>query len=82
VPVAALISTDPTNGPHTAGVPFKFDASPKIGAFSSTIIHYLTALNSLASRDWATFAFVQWKLKLFALPGSNWLADAAVRDQI
>jgi hypothetical protein len=55
VPVAALISTDPTNGPHTAGVPFKFDASPKIGAFSSTIIHYFTALNSLTSRDCATF---------------------------
>jgi hypothetical protein len=63
-------------------VPFKFDASPKIGAFSSAMIHYFTALNSLASRDCATFAFVQWKLKLFALPGSNWLADAAVRDQI
>ena len=55
MPVAALISTDPTNGPHTAGVPFKFDASPKIGAFSSTIIHYFTALNSLTSRDCATF---------------------------
>ena len=55
MPVAALISTDPTNGPHTAGVPFKFDASPKIGAFSSTIIHYFTALNSLTSRDFATF---------------------------
>jgi hypothetical protein len=55
VPVAALISTDPTNGPHTAGVPFKFDASPKIGAFSSTIIHYFTALNSLTSRDGARF---------------------------
>jgi len=55
VPVAALISTDPTNGPHTAGVPFKFDASPKIGAFSSTIIHYFTTLNSLTSRDCATF---------------------------
>ena len=55
MPVAALISTDPTNGPHTAGVPFKFDASPKIGAFSSTIIHYFTTLNSLMSRDCATF---------------------------
>ena len=55
MPVAALISTDPTNGPHTAGVPFKFDASPKIGAFSSTIIHYFTTLNSLTSRDCATF---------------------------
>jgi hypothetical protein len=55
VPVAALISTDPTNGPHKAGVPFKFDASPKIGAFSSTIIHYFTTLNSLTSRDCATF---------------------------
>jgi hypothetical protein len=55
VPVAALISTDPTNGPHTAGVPFKFDASPKIGAFSSTIIHHFTTLNSLTSRDGATF---------------------------
>ena len=53
-PVAALISTDPTNGPHTAGVPFKFDASPKIGAFSSTIIHSFTALNSLTSEDCAT----------------------------
>ena len=35
--------------------PFKFDASPKICAFSSTIIHYFTALNSLSSRDCATF---------------------------
>jgi hypothetical protein len=55
VPVAALISTDPTNGPHTTGVPFKFDASPKIRAFSSTIIHHFTTLNSLTSRDCATF---------------------------
>src|ERR1700744_166619 len=35
--------------------PLKFDASPEIGAFSSTIIHYFTALNSLTSRDCATF---------------------------
>ena len=55
MPVAALISTDPTNGSHKAGVPFKFDASPKIGAFSSTVIHYFTTLNSLTSRDCATF---------------------------
>ena len=74
MPVAALISTDPTNGPHTAGVPFKFDASPKIGAFSSTIIHYFTAFNSLTSRDCTTFqtiALVQRKLKPFALLGAT-----------
>jgi hypothetical protein len=35
--------------------PLNFDASPKIGAFSSTIIHYFTTLNSLTSRDCATF---------------------------
>ena len=29
--------------------------SPKIGGFSSTIIHYFTALNSLMSRDCTTF---------------------------
>jgi hypothetical protein len=51
---AALNSTDSTNGPHTAGGPFQLDASPKIGAFSSTIIHYFTALNSPTSRDCAT----------------------------
>src|ERR1700727_2401175 len=46
---------DPTtNGPHTAGAPFTFDASPKIGAFSSTIIHYFTTLHSLTSEDCAT----------------------------
>jgi hypothetical protein len=55
VPVAALISTDPTKGPHTDGVPFNFDASPKIGASGNTIIHYFTTLNSLTSRDCATF---------------------------
>jgi hypothetical protein len=55
VPVAVSHSTDPTNGPQTAGVPFKFDASAKIGAFSSMIIHYFTSLNSLTSRDCATF---------------------------
>ena len=74
MPVAALISTDPTNGPHTAGVPLKFDASPKIGAFSSTIIHYFTTLNSLTSRDCATFQtnrICSVKLKPFALPGAT-----------
>ena len=70
MPVAALISTDPTNGPHAAGVPFKFDASPKIGAFSSTIIHYFTTLNSLTSRDCATF---QTNLHLFSESSSRLL---------
>ena len=55
MPVAALISTHPANGPHTAGVPVKLDASPKIGAFSNKITHYFTALNSFTSRDCATF---------------------------
>jgi hypothetical protein len=55
-------------------VPFKFDASPKIGAFSSTIIHYFTALNCLRpeiARRSRQIAFVQWKLKPFALPGAT-----------
>jgi hypothetical protein len=55
VPVAALISADACNGPHTADVFSKFDASPKIGAFGSTIMHHFTTLNSLTSRDCATF---------------------------